>query len=128
MKKIKLIAALFGLMLLCAGCTTQKFKGKAKANSSHFEMEYSVFTGTKDVTMNLREGEALSIDVEIKKGELKTSVFLAGQSPVYEIEPSKSGNFRVNITKTGTYTIRLKGKKAKGSIEIKVINPIGNTI
>ena len=30
-------------------------------------MEYSVFTGTKDVTMNLREGEALSIDVETKK-------------------------------------------------------------
>ena len=72
MKKIKFMAALFGLMLLCAGCTTQKFKGKAKANSSHFEMEYSVFTGTKDVTMNLREGEALSIDVETKKGMQKT--------------------------------------------------------
>lgn len=128
MKKLKFAAVLLGLMLLCASCATQKFKGKAKATSSHFEMEYSVFTGTKDVTMNLREGEALSIDVETKKGELRTSVFLAGQSPIYEIEPSKSGNFRVNITKTGTYTIRLKGRKAKGSVEIRVINPIGNSI
>ncbi|NLK46862.1 MAG: hypothetical protein GX297_09480 [Treponema sp.] len=128
MKKLKVFITLLTLVLLLPSCTTQKFKGKAKATSSHFEMEYSIFTGTKDVTMTLRQGDALSIKMETKKGEVSTSIFLPGQSPIYEIEPSKNGDFRVNIAKDGTYIIRLKGRKAKGSVEIRIIYSGGNVI
>lgn len=117
-----------GFVLLATGCTTQKFRGKAKSTSSHFEMEYSIFTGTKDVTMNLREGDALKIIIESKKGDVSASIFLPGQSPIYEIEPSRKGDIRVNITKSGNYIIRLKGRKAKGSVEIRAIYSGGNII
>lgn len=127
MKKFSIIL-LIGLVILSTGCTTQKFRGKAKATSSHFEMEYSIFTGTKDVTMNLREGDALKIIIETKKGDVSASIFLPGQSPIYEIEPSKKGDIRVNITKSGNYIIRLKGRKAKGSVEIRAIYSGGNII
>lgn len=91
-------------------------------------MEYSVFTGTKDVTMHLREGDALKIKIETKKGDVSTSIFLPGQSPIYEIEPSKNGDFRVNITKTGDYVIRFRGHKAKGNLEVRAIYSGGTVI
>ncbi len=128
MKKFGIIALLLSFVLLCAGCTTQKFKGKAKATSSHFEMEYSIFTGTKDVKMYLREGDALKIKIETKKGDVGTSIFLPGQAPIYEIEPSKNGDFRVNITKTGDYIIRFRGRKAKGNVEVRAIFAGGTVI
>lgn len=132
MKKFRIIALLISFaflsIFLCTSCTTQKFKGKAKATSSHFEMEYSVFTGTKDVTMHLREGDALKITIETKKGDVSTSIFLPGQSPIYEIEPSKNGDFRVNITKTGDYVIRFRGRKAKGNLEVRAIYSGGTVI
>lgn len=128
MKKFGIITLLLCFAFLITSCTTQKFKGKAKATSSHFEMEYSIFTGTKDVTMNLREGDALKIIIETQKGDVSASIFQPGQSPIYEIEPSKKGDIRVNITKNGNYIIRLKGRKAKGSVEIRAIHSGGNVI
>ena len=128
MKRFGIIALLISFVLLCTGCTTQKFKGKAKATSSHFEMEYSIFTGTKDVKMYLREGDALKIIIETQKGDVGTSIFLPGQTPIYEIEPSKHGDFRVNITKTGDYIIRFRGRKAKGNVEVRAIFAGGTVI
>ena len=91
-------------------------------------MEYSIFTGTKDVKMYLREGDALKIKIETKKGDVGTSIFLPGQAPIYEIEPSKNGDFRVNITKTGDYIIRFRGRKAKGNVEVRAIFAGGTVI
>ena len=120
MKKIILIVCtLVFLISLTAGGT--KFDGSRTGNDSEFIMEYSVLNTTDAQDLTIEAGDTISAKIVVDKGSLSIKIQKDGEKPIYESNGiSTSNEFDVEIDESGTYTVEVTGKKAKGSVSFIV--------
>lgn len=121
MKKFLLIVYALALMVYLTGCDT-KFDGSRTGNDSEFIMEYSVLNKTDTQDLIAKFGDTISGKIIVNKGSLSIKIQKDEEEPIYESNGiSVSTEFDVEIDESGTYTVSVTGKKAKGSVSFTIV-------
>lgn len=120
MKKIILIICTFVFLMSLTACGA-KFDGSRTGNDSEFIMEYSVLNTTDAQDLTVESGDTIRAKIVVDKGSLSVKIQKDGEEPVYESNGIFASNeFDVEIDESGTYTVEVIGKKAKGSVSFIV--------
>lgn len=119
MKKFLWIVCTSTLMVSLTACGT-KFDGSRTGNNSEFIMEYSVLNTTDRQDLIAESGDTISGKMIVNRGSLSIKIKKDGEEPVYESRISASDEFAVEIDESGTYTVEVTGKGAKGSVSFTV--------
>lgn len=121
MKKISLTVCTLISILVLTACGTE-FDGSRIGNDSEFIMEYSVLNTTDAQDLTVKSGDTISAKIVVDKGSLSIKIQKDGEEPIYESDGISSSNeFDVEIDESGTYTVEVTGKKAKGSVSFIVV-------
>lgn len=119
MKKFLWIVCTSALMVSLTACGT-KFDGSRTGNDREFIMEYSVLNTTDRQDLIAESGDTISGKMIVNKGSLSIKIKKDGEEPVYESSISAFDEFAVEIDESGTYTVEVTGKGAKGSVSFTV--------
>ena len=124
-KKIVLLATIVSLIAL-AGIlifTRQhesRFDGERISNPGHFALRFDWMNTVQSETMALEEGDALHVFWQIESGHVDIAIGMKGEEAVYRADDRPAGDkadFVVEIPQTGSYTITVSARDAKGQVE-----------
>ena len=124
-KKIVLLATIVSLIAL-AGIlifTRQpetRFDGERISNPGRYTLRFDRMNMTDSETMALAEGDALHVSWQIESGRVDIAIGIEGEEAIYRADDRPAGDkadFDVEIPKTGSYTITVSAREAKGQIE-----------
>lgn len=120
MKKIFGIFYILILTSLLSACGGPSFDGSRTGNDSQFVMKYEIFNTTDGQRLLLEAGDILRAEFVVDSGALSVKIQKDTDIPIYESSNiAASDNFDVAIEESGTYTITVTGKKAKGSVSFQ---------
>ena len=120
MKKVLVGSFYVSITIFLSACGTD-FNGSRTGNDSEFIMEYSALNITDTQELTVETGDTIHVNLVIKKGSLSIKIQKDGEEPIYEDNGiSVSNEFDVEIDESGTYTVEVTGKKAKGSVSFIV--------
>ena len=78
---------------------------------------------TESHTLKLTEGDMIETEIIRDEGEVSVVIGQSGQKPIYQGNQLSTGTFQLVIEESGTYQIKVTGKKAKGSVNFMVVTP-----
>ncbi len=122
--KILLISVLTALTVVAAVLILPqqpeaKFEGERISNQDGFELRFDWMDMTDSETLELREGDVLHVSWQIESGHVDVVIRQENKEPVYQANDRVAGDkadFYVEISQTGSYTITVSSRKAKGQI------------
>ena len=77
---------------------------------------------SREQGLTVESGDTISANIVVDKGSLSIKIQKDGEEPIYESDGiSASNEFDVEIDESGTYTVEVTGKKAKGSVSFTVV-------
>lgn len=120
MKKVVCTGLIWLLVCVLAACGAS-FNGSRTGSDSEFVMEYSIFNTSDAQDLKAVAGDTIHAELVVEGGSLTVQIQKDGDDPVYEGEGiANSYEFDVEITESGTYTVRVTGEHAKGSVRFTV--------
>ena len=108
--------------LLCACAQGAAFDGSITEDEDHFDMTFEVLNTSYSHELEMKEGEALEVTVDIESGDLSLLIQKDDDKPIYQGNKIKSAKFQVGIDTEGTYTLTVIGKRARGYV---IVNRVG---
>lgn len=98
------------------------FEGNRTGNDNEFVMDYKVLNKTDSQDLIVEEGDTIHAEIIVGGGSLSFKIQKDDEVPVYEgVDVSFSDEFDVEIEESGTYTVTVTGKKAKGGVSFTVV-------
>ena len=85
-----------------------------------FALQFERMNMTDSETVPLAEGDALRISWQIESGQIDVTICMEGKEAIYQANGRVAGDeadFCVEIPQTGSYTITVTARDAKGRIE-----------
>ena len=127
MKQKSLIITLFtlcilGLAVSLTACGRDCFVGSRTAEAGSYRLDIDHMTGTDRFTMELRAGDTLAIQFETTKGSIYMEIKEPDESSLYAGNGKDVSEFTVNILESGTYSIYVEARHAKGIVYIQRID------
>ncbi len=105
------------LVMLLSACEMKVNVGVTTMRSDDkWTMTYALFNSSKEENFYAESGDVFAIKTENSEGKIYLTIKMKNSDPVYE-GSIESGEFTVNITENGRYTVRVEGEKAKGKFE-----------
>lgn len=124
-KRLISLCLVFCAVFLFVSCKAN-FVGNKIKTKDRYLLSFSVLNGTEKETLNLKKGEELSVSAELKSGEV--SVFVgrkSGENALYRGNGLKDEEFTLVCTESGTYSIEVTGKNAKGKLVFEKVKGNG---
>lgn len=94
------------------------FNGNRVKNPDCYTLEFSEMNQEDSHTLDLHEGDTLSIDYSIDRGNVDLSVGILEEDTIYKGNDIDSAVFDLVIPKDGNYKITVSSKHASGFINI----------
>ena len=113
------LAAVAGILIFTRQPETL-FEGTRISDPSRFALQFERMTMTDSETVPLAEGDALRISWQIESGQIDITICMEGEEALYRANGRPAGDeadFCVDIPQTGSYTITVSARNAKGRIE-----------
>lgn len=114
------------LLLLAAGaaafllfCSQKGFAGSRFADPDFYRLDIARMTGTDLHTMKLDTGDVLQIQFNVQKGRLYMEIIAPDGTVLYAGNGKEAGEFTVNISESGMYSIHVEANHAKGTILVQ---------
>lgn len=105
------------LVMLLSACEMKVNVGVTTMRSDDkWTMTYALFNSSKEENFYAESGDVFVIKTENSEGKIYLTIKMKNSDPVYE-GSIESGEFTVNITENGRYTVCVEGEKAKGKFE-----------
>ena len=114
---IALIAAA-GILIFTRQSET-RFDGNRISDPGRFALQFERMNKTDSETMALEEGDRLRVTWQIESGQMDIVIGMEGKEAVYRANDRSAGDeadFCVEIRQTGSYTITVSARDAKGRI------------
>ena len=108
--------------LLCACAQGAAFNGNMTRDKDHFDMTFEILNTSYSHELEMKEGEALEVTVDVESGDLSLLIQKDDDKPIYQGNRIESAKFQVGIETEGTYTLTVIGKKARGHV---IVNRVG---
>ncbi len=98
----------------------RNFKGNRVNNPDYYSADFTYFSGEDSLVRDMQEGDSFTVNADITKGKVAISIALSGEDTGYKMSNIENINDYVYTAETsGEYTIKIKAKRAAGTIEIK---------
>lgn len=108
------------LILTLTACGTD-FDGSRTGNDSEFVMNYKMLNKMDSQDLVVTVGDVIHTKIIVEGGSLSFKIRKDDEAPMYEgKDVTSSDEFDVEIEESGTYTVTVTGKKAKGSVAFTV--------
>lgn len=117
-RKISFLTLILIFTISLPACTSTRFSGSRTGNENELIMDYTIFNTTDSQELQLEKDDIVKIEVISKSGNVDISLRKADESPIYEETNIPTSTFQITIDESGTYTVSVAGKKAKGSVKI----------
>ena len=120
----RMLSALCAILVIVflTACSSD-FDGSRTGNDNEFSMDYKVLNKTDSQDLSLQDGDKISAKIIVNGGTLAIKIQKDDEEPIYESDGiSVSNEFEIEIDESGTYTITVTGKKAKGSVNFAVVS------
>lgn len=97
------------------------FNGSRRGNDHEFVMDYEMFNTTDSQSLTAQEGDIIHAKIVVLDGSLSFKIQKGDEVPVYEgVDVNFSDEFDVAVEDSGTYTVTVTGKRARGSVSFTV--------
>lgn len=105
------------LIGLCSCNSNVTIKCLEYSTSTSFSAQYELFSGKKNYTIQVKEGEKKEVKVEVttKEGILKLEVGRKDYDLNYQGNLQEDMSFVLNLNESGKYYVTIAGNKHKGS-------------
>ncbi len=97
-----------------------RFDGDRISEPGRFALQFERMDRTDSETLSLAEGDALRVSWQIESGQIDVTIGMEGEEALYRANDRAAGDeadFCVKIPQTGSYTITVTARDAKGRIE-----------
>ena len=118
---ILLILYIWGLAVFLTACGRDCFVGSRTAEAGSYRLDIDRMTGTDQFTMELRAGDTLAVQFETVKGSIYMEIKEPDERSIYAGNGKGVREFTVNILESGTYSIHVEARHAKGTVYIQRI-------
>ena len=108
--------------LLCACAQGAVFNGNMTRDKDHFDMTFEILNTSYSHELEMKEGEAIEVTVDVESGNLSLLIQKDDDKPIYQGNRIESAKFQVGIEAEGTYTLTVIGKRARGHV---IVNRVG---
>ena len=124
MKQKLLTITLFNLCILGLAVSLTAygrdcFVGSRTAEAGSYRLDIDRMTGTDRFTMELSAGDTLAVQFETVKGSIYMEIKEPDESSLYAGNGKGVSEFTVNIPESGTYSIYVEARHAKGTVYIQ---------
>ena len=96
------------------------FNGSSYGDRRSFHLSFSVMNTTESHDLALNAGETLSAALVNDGGTLAVTIRKGDDVPLFEGTDLTTQNFTVTAQETGTYTVSVTGRHAKGSFDLTI--------
>lgn len=107
------------ISLSLSGCG-HTFDGSSVKDTGTYALDMERMTGTDTHTIELEKGDHLSIRFVTDEGFLSLKVTAPDGTIPYQGNGSTAEDFALNLSQSGTYTLRVEGHHWKGSLHVDV--------
>ena len=114
-----LLALILAFTVYCFNIPVSK--GEYVRNPDSYMAKIEKMTGTDLHIMELNEGDVLSLYFETYNGDLYLKITGPDGQSLYEGNGKAINDFKVNVNISGSYSISVAAKRAKGYIDIKKV-------
>lgn len=118
-KRYMIMAAIAVMSVVSVACGTNEnavFNGSKTGDENHFDIDFEILNTTYEHELVMEEGEGIEVSIQKESGEISVLIQQESHDPVYQGDDVQDGEFEVVISETGTYTVSVTGKKAKGHV------------
>ena len=124
MKQKLLTITLFNLCILGLAVSLTAygrdcFVGIRTAEAGSYRLDIDRMTGTDRFTMELSAGDTLAVQFETVKGSIYMEIKEPDERSLYAGNGKGVSEFTVNIPESGTYSIYVEARHAKGTVYIQ---------
>lgn len=120
MKKAAACVYLLFFSISLVACMGRGFSGSRMGNDRQLIMDYKVLNTTETQELKLEAGETVYFDFVRKSGSVDIRLQREGEEPIYKGTNLFTSTFRVGVEDSGTYTVYVTGRHARGSISVTV--------
>lgn len=117
------IWGIFALLTLCillgVGCENDTIYSRTKTPDRYY-LHLKPLNDTMTETYSLNAGDAIAVTMEVESGRLDVVIAQKGGEVVYRGNEVQSGDFVLNITETGKYTISVTGDNGRGKLTFEM--------
>ena len=113
---LTLLAA--GIIIFAAVYCQNEFVGDRNVSSDFYSLKFDRMTGTDEHTLELAAGDALKINFEAVKGSVNMKITAPNGTELYTGNGRETADFAVKIPESGAYTVKIKARRAKGTVLI----------
>ena len=114
-----LALCILGLAVVLTACGRDCFVGSRTAEAGSYRLDIDRMSGTDYFTMELSAGDTLAVQFETVKGSIYMEIREPDESSLYAGNGKGVTEFTVNIPESGTYSIYVEARRAKGTVYIQ---------
>lgn len=114
-----LTAVLVTFFAIYAAGSRDGFTGNRVRNPDAYILDIEYMNGSDSHTLDLKAGDALAVHFETEKGSLKTEIRTPRGDILYAGDGKTAADFTLNIPESGTYTVTVRARHARGKINIR---------
>ena len=117
-----LLLYLFGIAFFLTACGKNCFVGNRVAEEGFYRLDVDYMTGTDRLTMEIQANNTLSVQFETVKGSIYMEIKDQDENTLYAGNGKGVTEFTVSISQSGTYSIYVEARHAKGTVYIQRID------
>ena len=116
------LLSVFGAVVFLTACGQRCFAGSYAAEDGSYRLDIDCMIGTDCLEMELSAGDALAVQFETVKGSIYMEIREPDESILYAGNGKSATEFTVNISESGTYSIYVQARHAKGTVYIQQVD------
>lgn len=116
MKKIIISILMLLLTVFFTACGFSEFDGSRTGNENRLIMDYRTMNMTDSQELELAEGDRVHFEVVSLSGRVDIILQKNGKTSIYEGSDIPTSSFWIEVEDSGTYTVSVTGRNARGSV------------
>lgn len=114
-----LLCYVLGIAVLLATCGRTCFVGSRTADADAYRLDIDYMTGTDSATMELKANDTLAVFFEAVRGSIYMQIKAPDKTILYSGNGKDVTEFTANVSESGTYSIYVEARHAKGTVYIQ---------
>lgn len=111
--------SILGIAVFLTACGRTRFIGSRTADADSYRLDIDYMTGTDCSTMELKANDTLEVYFETVKGSIHMEIKKPDRTTLYSGNGKDMTEFAANVSESGTYSIYVEARHAKGTVHIQ---------
>ena len=111
--------SVLGIAVLLTACGRTCFIGSRIADADAYRLDMDYMTGTDCSAMELKSGDTLAAYFETVRGSIYMQIEAPDKTTLYSGNGKDVTEFTANVSESGTYSIYVEARHAKGTVCVR---------